>query len=131
GVGAVLSASIVLIVLATRFDDAWVVLPVMPAAAVVLLRLNRQYERERAALETDVPAAVGAPILRRHVVLVMVDRLDMAAARAIQYARTLTPNNFRQVHFTATTAPASPARATSRHVGMPGFPTALDSAPPR
>ena len=99
GVGAVLSGAIVLIVIVTRFADAWVILPIMPLVVVVLLRLNRQYERERVALETDVPAAATAPILRRHVVLVFVDRLDLAAARAIQYARTLTPDELRAVHF--------------------------------
>jgi amino acid transporter len=99
GVGAVLSGAIVLIVIVTRFADAWVILPLMPLVVLVLLRLNGQYERERVALETDVPAAATAPILRRHVVLVFVDRLDLAAARAIQYARTLTPDELRAVHF--------------------------------
>ena len=50
-------------------------------------------------LDSDVPAAIKAPILRRHVVLVFVDRLDMATARAIQYARSLTPDDLRVVHF--------------------------------
>ncbi|HEX6569249.1 MAG TPA: amino acid permease, partial [Acidimicrobiales bacterium] len=99
GVGAVLSGSIVLIVIRTRFEDAWMILPLMPVVVLLLLRLNRQYERERVALETDVPAAITAPILHRHVVLVFVDRLDLAAARAIQYARTLTPDEMRAVHF--------------------------------
>ena len=99
GVGAFLSGAIVLIVVVTRFDDAWVILPLMPVVVLILLRLNRQYERERVALETDVPEAATAPILRRHVVLVFVDRLDLAAARAIQYARTLTPDELRAVHF--------------------------------
>ena len=40
----------------------------------------------RDELEHDAPQAVAAPILRRHVVLVFVDHLDLAAARAIQYA---------------------------------------------
>ncbi len=99
GVGAFLSGAIVLIVVVTRFDDAWVILPIMPVVVIILLRLNQQYERERVALETDVPAAATAPILHRHVVLVFVDRLDLAAARAIQYARTLTPDELRAVHF--------------------------------
>jgi amino acid transporter len=99
GVGAILSGAIVLIVIRTRFADAWPILPIMPVVVLVLLRLNGQYEREREALETDVPAAVNAPILHRHVVLVLVDRLDLAAARAIQYARTLTPDELRAVHF--------------------------------
>jgi len=66
---------------------------------VVFLRLNRQYRSEAFHLEVDVPAAMAASILRRHVVLVFVDRLDLAAARAIQYARTLTPDELRAVHF--------------------------------
>ena len=72
---------------------------VMPLFVFMLLRLNRQYEHEAQLLEHDVPAAATAPILRRHVVLVFVDRLDMASARAIQYARTLTPDELRAVHF--------------------------------
>jgi hypothetical protein len=66
---------------------------------VFLVRLARQYETEAEQLEEGVPLALTAPILRRHVVLVFVDKLDLAAARAIQYARTLTPDELRAVHF--------------------------------
>jgi hypothetical protein len=38
-------------------------------------------------------------MLRRHVVVVLVDRLDMATVRALQYARTLAPDDLRAVHF--------------------------------
>src|SRR5690606_3163627 len=96
GVGAVISAGVVLIVAVTKFGDgAWIMVVAMPILVLVLLRLNRQYNREAEVLEHDVPAAATAAILRRHVVLVFVDRLDMAAARAIQYARTLTPDELR------------------------------------
>jgi hypothetical protein len=61
--------------------------------------LSRQYETEAEQLERNVPEAIAAPILRRHVVLVFVDRLDLAVARAIQYARTLVPDELRAVHF--------------------------------
>ena len=80
------------------------------------MRLNRQYEAEADELEHDAPTAAEAPILRRHVVLVFVDTLDLAAARAIQYARTLTPDELRAVHFdldpirTEDLAAAGPAR---------------------
>jgi len=43
-------------------------------------------------------SASSAPILRRHVVLVFIDGIDRAAALAIQYARTLTPDELRVVH---------------------------------
>ena len=42
--------------------------------------------------------AATTPILRRHVVLVFVDKLDRATARAIQYARSLSPDELRAVH---------------------------------
>ena len=100
GIGAFLSVAVVLIVTPQRFSEsAWVMVVAMPLFVISLLRLNRQYTKEAVLLEHDVAAAATAPILRRHVVLVFVDRLDMAAARAIQYARTLTPNELRVVHF--------------------------------
>src|SRR5262249_39312930 len=70
--------------------------PVMVAA---LVRLNKQYEDELHELKQDAPGAAEAPILRRHTVIVLVDQLDAAAARAIQYARALTPDELRAVHF--------------------------------
>jgi hypothetical protein len=91
---------VAVIIATTKFaDGAWAILIVLPVLVVVFLRLNRQYRSEAAHLVVDVPAAATAPILRRHVVLVFVDRLDLAAARAIQYARTLTPDELRAVHF--------------------------------
>jgi hypothetical protein len=100
GFGAFLSAVVALIIAVTKFaDGAWAILITLPLLVVVLLRLNRQYAAEAVQLEEDVPAAVVAPILRRHVVLVFLDSLDMATARAIQYARTLTPDELRAVHF--------------------------------
>jgi amino acid transporter len=100
GFGAFLSAVVTLVIAVTKFaDGAWAILVTLPVLVVVLLRLNRQYAAEAAQLEEDVPAAVVAPILRRHVVLVFLDSLDMATARAIQYARTLTPDELRAVHF--------------------------------
>ena len=47
GFGGLLSAAIVGIVPITKFPDGWVVLPILPLFVVVLLRLNRQYEREQ------------------------------------------------------------------------------------
>jgi amino acid transporter len=101
GFGALLSAVVALIIAVTKFaDGAWVILIALPVLVVLFLRVHRQYEGERELLESpDLPAAAKAPLLRRHVVLVFVDKLDMATARAIQYARTLTPDDMRAVHF--------------------------------
>jgi amino acid transporter len=100
GFGALLSGVVAVIIAVTKFaDGAWAILIILPVLVLALLRLNRQYVREARHLEADVPAAATAPILRRHVVLVLIDQLDLAAARAIQYARTLTPDELRAVHF--------------------------------
>src|SRR4029453_14979855 len=72
----------------TKFSEgAWAILIVLPVLVIAFLRLNRQYVKEAGHLEVDVPAAAAAPILRRHVVLVFVDRLHLAPARATQYPR--------------------------------------------
>src|ERR1700683_826713 len=64
-----------------------------------LTRLNKEYESEAEELAEDAPRAAEAPIMRRHVVFVLIENLDVASARAIQYARTLSPDELRAVHF--------------------------------
>jgi amino acid transporter len=100
GVGAVMTLVVDIVIAITKFTHgAWVIVALVPLMVIFLVRLARQYETEATQLEHNVPEAVAAPILRRHVVLVFVDRLDLAAARAIQYARTLMPDDLRAVHF--------------------------------
>ncbi len=131
GIGAVISFSVVVIVIITRFEDAWMILVVMPLFVVTLLRLNKQYAHESKALEHDVPAAMSAPILRRHVVLVFIDRLDMATARAIQYARSLTPDELRAVHFVIDALAAEELAEDWRRLGMTRVPLELVDCPDR
>jgi amino acid transporter len=100
GFGCLLSAVVLAIIAVTKFaHGAWLILVILPVLVVVFLRVHRQYEVEDAQLEHDVTVAKAVPILRRHVVLVFVDKLDAATVRAVQYARTLTPDDLRAVHF--------------------------------
>jgi hypothetical protein len=100
GVGAVLTLVVDIVIAITKFTHgAWIIVVLVPLMVVFLVRLSRQYTTEAEQLEANVGEAVAAPILRRHIVLVFVDRLDLAAARAIQYARTLMPDELRAVHF--------------------------------
>jgi amino acid transporter len=131
GIGAVISLFVVLVVFITRWEDAWPMLIVMPLFVFMLLRVNRQYEREKVSLEHDVPAAATAPILRRHVVLVFVDRLDMAAARAIQYARSLTPDELRAVHFALDEESAQDLAAEWARTGLQRVPLEIVDTPDR
>jgi amino acid transporter len=100
GVGAVLSFIVCIILAVTKFTHgAWVIILLVPILVAFLTRLGKQYEAEAEQLQDEVPVAAAAPILRRHVVLVFVDKLDLATARAVQYARTLNPDELRAVHF--------------------------------
>lgn len=100
GVGAVLSGIVFLIILITQFTaGAWVVVVAIPLLILLFVRLNRQYAVELSDLADDASNLAKEPILRRHVVIIMVDKLTRAVARAIQYARSLTPDEIRAVHF--------------------------------
>ncbi|MCU1354532.1 MAG: nucleic acid binding OB-fold tRNA/helicase-type [Acidimicrobiales bacterium] len=99
GGGALATGIVTIVIAATKFrDGAWFIILLVPVMVALLVRLNRQYEAESAELEHEVKAAMTAPVLRRHSVLVLVERLDQSAARAIQYARTLMPDEVRAVH---------------------------------
>src|SRR5262249_56410388 len=61
---------------------------------------NQRYREEAAVLgEAAAAAAAEASPLRRQVVLIMIDRLDLATARAIQYAKSISADDVRAVHF--------------------------------
>ena len=98
--GAVVSGVVCVIIAVTKFSHgAWFIILLIPFLVWMLMRLNRQYETEEEVLIRDAPKVATQPILRRHVVVVLVDTMDMASARALQYARTLTPDELSAVHF--------------------------------
>jgi amino acid transporter len=132
GVGALLSGVVAVVIAVTKFaDGAWVILVVLPVLVVLLLRLHRQYHREAEELEHDVPAAIAAPVLRRHVVLVLIDRIDMAAARAIQYGRTHTAAELRAVHFAVDDQVADELAADWERLGLRRVPLEIVACPDR
>ncbi len=101
GTASVLSFIVLIIIAVSKFTEgAWVILIILPVGVLALLVLHRQYADEEQQLEVGAAEAAEAPVLNRHTVIVLVDRLDMATARALQYARTLHPDELRAVHFT-------------------------------
>jgi amino acid transporter len=110
---------------------AWVVVVLMPVLVYGLIRLNRRYREEAAVLQEGAVIAAEAPALRRHVVLVMVDSLDMAAARAIQYARALNPDELRAIHFVVDTADAQALARQWTRLGLERLPLELVNCPDR
>jgi amino acid transporter len=135
--GAVLSAVVDVIIAITKFKPpgailgAWVIIALVPVMVYGLTRLNKQYVAESAELEEDARAAAEAPVLRKHVVLVLVDRLDRSTARAIQYARTLTPDELRAVHIAYDLDHAEELAAEWRRLGLSRLPLELVDCPDR
>ena len=132
GFAAVLSAIVVLIFAVFKFTEgAWLVVVLGPLLYVVLLRLHRQYKTESEELEVGAAQACEAPVLRRHVVLILVDRLDLAAARAVQYARTLNPDELRAVHFAVDPRDAARLEAEWSRLGLSRLPLDIVDCPDR
>ena len=99
GSGAVATGVVTIVIAITKFTHgAWAIMLLVPLLVAVLVRLNRQYESEADDLRTDIGGTVLAPVPTTHVSLVLVDRLDAAAARALHVARTLRTDRTEAVH---------------------------------
>src|SRR5271163_1061299 len=132
GFSAFLSFTVVLIFAVAKFKEgAWLIFVVGPLLYIGLIRLHRQYVAEAEMLETGVAEASEEPVLRRHVVVVFVDRLDMATVRALQYARTLSPDDLRAVHFDIDTKAARELEADWGRFGLGRLPLDIIECPDR
>jgi amino acid transporter len=132
GMGALLSLVVDVIIAITKFTHgAWVIVVLVPVMVAMLVRLNRQYESEAHELAADAKLAAEAPVLRRHVVLVLVDSLDRAAARALQVARTLHPDELRAVHIAVDLYRAELLAEEWRRLGLSRLPLELVDCPDR
>jgi len=127
GSAAVVSAAVVLIFAVTKFTEgAWVVVILFPLLMWLLIRTNRRYKTEAAILgEGAAERAVTAGALRRHVVFVLVDTLDLATARAVQYARSQSVDEVRAVHFVLDAAHARDLQDRWVRLGMRHLPLEL------
>ncbi|MEU8503659.1 APC family permease [Streptomyces brevispora] len=97
---AATSAAVVLIFAVTKFTEgAWLVVVVFPLGVWTLMRINREYRREAAALQAIHAPGADRAVYRRHLVLVLVETLDLATLMALRYAHELRPDEIRAVHF--------------------------------
>ena len=124
GISAFLTALIVLIFATVKFNEgAWVVVHRRARSCTTgCIRLHRQYMVEDVQLEEGAAEAAEAPVLSRHAVVVLVDRLDMATARALQYARTLHPDDLRAIHFALDPVVSAELEEEWRRLGLSDLP---------
>jgi amino acid transporter len=132
GVGAVLSFLVLIIVASMKFTEgAWVIMLLVPIMVVGLVRLNKTYEAEDRELHEDAKKAAETPALRRHSVIVLVDKLDVAAARAMQYAKTLMPDDLRAVHCDVDPWATDQLTEAWQNLGFDRFPLDIIECPDR
>jgi amino acid transporter len=87
--GAVATGVALAVVLGTRlFAGAWLVVLAIPTTALVMARIRRHYRQVSLQLRAGVAEPQPAPA--NHVVILL-DRVDEAAARALSYAQTIRP----------------------------------------
>src|SRR5215471_1314874 len=106
--GGVYTALVVVLFAVVKFTEgAWLIVIIFPALVYTLIRLNRQYRKEAAILEDPSDdLRPHRPNFSRRVVLVLVDRYDLATIAAIRYAKSLHPSALRAVHFSLDSARA-------------------------
>jgi hypothetical protein len=131
-IGALLSLLVLVIVATVKFrEGAWVIMLLVPMMVYGLVRLNRAYEAEDVELHEDAQALAEAHTMRTHAVVVLVDNLDAATARAIQYARTLQPDDLRAVHFDLDSWKTSQLISGWTELGFSRFPLDIVECPDR
>jgi amino acid transporter len=133
GSAAVLSFAVVIIFAWTKFTQgAWVVVLLFPILMFALIRFNHRYREEASVLgEAAADANADFQALRRNVALVLVDRLDLATSRAIQYARSLSVDDVRAVHFVIDNVRAQALEDRWVRLGMTRLPLELVECPDR
>ena len=98
-ISGVVSFVIVIVFSIVKFTEgAWLILLLTPILVIALLRLNKQYRLEQAALGVK-KVEERATSISRHDVTVLVDSVDIATVSAIRYARSLNPHHLNAVHF--------------------------------
>lgn len=98
GLACGVSLLVALIFAVTKFTEgAWVVVLVFPIGVWALIKVNKRYREEAAALAA-APADATQPRADSQVMYILVDRVDLAVLKAIRYARALRPTEIRAVH---------------------------------
>jgi amino acid transporter len=98
GVGASATGLVTVIVIWTKFaEGAWLVTVAIPMLVLAMLGVRRHYVRVGRRLSAGAAAVASAPGARNRTLLV-VEELDPAAERALDFTRTIAPEGFRAIH---------------------------------
>ncbi|MHB8506612.1 MAG: amino acid permease, partial [Acidimicrobiales bacterium] len=119
GFAALLSGAVVVIFAVTKFTQgAWLVVVLFPILVYSFIRINRRYRREEKMVRVGAGRATEGPRLDHHVVVLLVDQLDLATVHALRYARALVPDSLRVVHFRIDPSQARALEESWREAGL-------------
>src|SRR5438132_8255671 len=97
GLGAVVTGLVLIVVLIAKTPEgAWLIVLVIPLLVALLFAIHRTYMRTQDALVIE-RLDEELPPMRAPVVIIPVGRLDRATARAVAFARSISPA-VRAVH---------------------------------
>jgi len=100
GLGAFTTLVVTIVIGVFKFaGGAWFIMLLVPILVILLMRLNKQYESEKEELGVELKKVTSTQIRRFHAVVVMIGEIDRSSARALQYARSLSPDTMKAVHF--------------------------------
>jgi amino acid transporter len=112
-VGAASTGLVTAIVIWTKFaEGAWLVTVAVPLLVVAMLGVRRHYTRVGRRLSAGAAAVAAAPDAHNRTLLVVED-LDPATERALDFARAIAPNGLRALHV--------PRRGTDPGIGPRWF----------
>jgi hypothetical protein len=103
GIGALATGLTLMVIVVAKFaEGAWVVVILLPTALIFMGRVRRHYRmaNEEIALKNGV--VLSAANLTPPIVLVPVDRWNLATEKALRFAMTLSPD-VQAVHVTCET----------------------------
>ncbi len=97
GLGATLTGIVLIILMVTKFvHGAWMVIGAIPVLVLMFRAINLHYRR--VAEQLSLSGAVMPPELRRHTAIVLVSGIHRGVLPALQYARSIAPDNVTAVY---------------------------------
>jgi hypothetical protein len=109
-IGAVLTAIVFLVIIVTRFSHgAWAVLVLIPILVVMFRLIHRHYLDVARQLSLTDARAIGA--VRRHTALVLVLGIHRGVIPALEFAKSIAPDNTTALYVELDPAESAKLRA--------------------
>jgi amino acid transporter len=128
-IGATLTAIVFVIIIYTRFSHgAWAVLVLLPILVLAFKSVHRHYKNVARQLSLEQAPVVGA--VRRHTALVLVSGIHRGVVPALEFAKSIAPDNTTALYVDLDAEQADKVRAKWAHWGC-GIPLEILPSPYR